>query len=72
MNLGEQSTCWVENLGHGTLKYKMRICMVEFRKIIGYPEIKYKGIFLVLHFTGGSEGKTDVGVHAISLAIASW
>lgn len=57
MNLAGQTTHWVENVENRILKFKMRICTVEFRKLVGYPEIKHKGIFLVLQFTGRSGRK---------------
>lgn len=52
MNLGGLTVHGVENVEHGVLKLKVRVCTVEFRKTAGSPEIKHKGIFLVLQFRG--------------------
>ena len=58
MNLGGWTVHWVENVEHGVLKLKVRMCTVEFRKIAGSPEIKHKRIFLVLQFRGEKEMAT--------------
>ena len=55
MNLGWVDRAWVENVEHGVLKLKVSMCTVELRKTAGSPEIKHRGIFLVLQFRGNQK-----------------
>ena len=53
--LGGVDRAWVENVEHRVLKLKVRMYTVEFRKTAGSPEIKHRGIFLVLQFRGNQK-----------------